>query len=150
MTDGGGTGELEALDTSECYRLLGTQQLGRLGVVLDHYPVVLPVNYALDGDVVVVRMHPGPLLSAASSANVGFEVDDVDPATRSGWSVLVRGLAEEVTDAHRADLVARTTASGVAPWAPGEHGHWLRLIPHAVSGRRITPGQLPTPPADGV
>jgi hypothetical protein len=26
---------------------------------------------------------------------------------------------------------------------PGDHGHWMRLIPHAISGRRIVPGQLP-------
>jgi hypothetical protein len=57
--------------------------------------------------------------------------------------VLVRGLAEEVTGAHRADLVARTQAVGVQPWAPGEYGSWLRIIAHGISGRRITPGQLP-------
>ena len=57
--------------------------------------------------------------------------------------MLVRGLAEEVTAAHRAELIERTRASGVQPWAPGEHGHWLRLIPHAITGRRIVPGELP-------
>jgi hypothetical protein len=31
----------------------------------------------------------------------------------------------------------------VAPWAPGEHGNWLRIIPQEVTGRRIVPGQLP-------
>jgi hypothetical protein len=57
--------------------------------------------------------------------------------------VLVRGLAEEVTSAHRSELIARTEATGVTPWAPGEHGHWMRLIPQAISGRRIVPGRLP-------
>ena len=57
--------------------------------------------------------------------------------------MLVRALAEEVGEEHRAELVARTHASGVEPWAPGEHGHWLRLIPQEVSGRRIVPGELP-------
>jgi uncharacterized protein len=138
-------GELEVLDVDECRRLLATQQIGRLGVAGGPYPLILPVNYALDRGVVVIRTHPGPLLAAADHAGVAFEVDAIDPLTRSGWSVLVQGLAEEVTDAHRAELVARTRATGIRPWAPGEHGRWLRLIPQVVTGRRIVPGQLPPP-----
>jgi hypothetical protein len=61
----------------------------------------------------------------------------------TGWSVLVRGLAEEVTSEHRTELIERTKASGVEPWAPGDHGHWIRLIPQEISGRRIVPGELP-------
>jgi len=70
-------------------------------------------------------------------------VDQIDQYTRTGWSVLVRGLAEEVTGPHRAELVEAARASGVQPWAPGEHGHWIRLIPHAITGRRIVSGELP-------
>jgi hypothetical protein len=73
------------------------------------------------------------------------QIDSIDEATRSGWSVWIRALAEEVTPEHRAELVERTNSSGVTPWAPGEHGSWLRLIPHAISGRRIVPGELPPP-----
>ncbi len=57
----------------------------------------------------------------------------------------MRGLAEEVTSEHRDELIERTKASGVEPWAPGHRGHWIRLIPHAISGRRIVPGELPAP-----
>lgn len=136
---------LQALTDDECYELLATQQIGRLGVNAEHYPLIFPVNYALDRRAVVVRTHAGTKLSAADHANVTFEVDHIDPISRSGWSVLIRGLAEEVTAAHRAELVERTHATGVEPWAPGEHGHWLRIIPHDVSGRRIVPGELPPP-----
>jgi hypothetical protein len=66
------------------------------------------VNYALDQRAVVVRTHPGTKLSAADHANVTFEVDHIDPISRSGWSVLIRGLAEEVTSAHRTELIERT------------------------------------------
>jgi nitroimidazol reductase NimA-like FMN-containing flavoprotein (pyridoxamine 5'-phosphate oxidase superfamily) len=135
--------ELHVIPADECYALLATQQIGRLGVVAEHYPLIFPVNYALDHDVIVMRMAEGTKLSAADHANVTFEVDAIDVRTRSGRSVLVRGLAEEVTDAHRAELIERTRASGVEPWAPGEHGHWVHLIPHGISGRRIVPGLLP-------
>ena len=140
---------MQALSTEECYRLLATQEIGRIGVNAEHYPLILPVNYGLDGTTVVIRTHPGTILRSAEHANVTFEVDDIDRSTRSGWSVLVRGQAEEVGPAHRDELVARTRATGVQPWAPGEHGNWLRLIAHAVSGRRIVPGELPGMDARG-
>ena len=136
---------LQTLTDDECFELLATQQIGRLGVNAEHYPLIFPVNYALDRRVVVVRTQPGTKLGAADHANVTFEVDHIDPISRSGWSVLIRGLAEEVTSAHRTELIERTHAAAVEPWAPGEHGHWLRIIPHDVSGRRIVPGKLPPP-----
>jgi uncharacterized protein len=148
MTDREHDAEMQVLTPEECYRLLATQQIGRLGVNAEHYPLIFPVNYALDRDVIVMRMGVGTKLLAADHANVTFEVDDIDSRTRSGWSVLVRGLAEEVTPEHRDELVARTRAAGVEPWAPGEHGRWVRLIPQGVSGRRIVPGQLPPAFAD--
>jgi nitroimidazol reductase NimA-like FMN-containing flavoprotein (pyridoxamine 5'-phosphate oxidase superfamily) len=135
------------LPSDECFQLLRTQEIGRLGVNAQHYPLIIPVNYAVDGTTVVIRTHPGTTLQALSHANVTFEVDEIDRRTRSGWSVLIRGLAEEVGDEHRAELVARTRASGVQPWAPGEHGNWVRVITHHVTGRRIVPGELP-PPTD--
>lgn len=138
-----GSPELVELDAEQCYRLLATHEIGRLGVNAEHFPLIFPVNYALDRDAIVVRTQPGTKLTTAGHANVTFEVDDIDRRTRSGWSVLVRGLAEEVTSAHRAELIERTRASEVRPWAPGEHGHWLRIIPQAISGRRIVPGELP-------
>ena len=143
MSDHDGEPALQVLDADECLHLLGTHQIGRLGVNAEHYPLIFPVNYALDDGIIVIRTAPGTKLAAADHANVTFEVDDIDQRSRSGWSVLVRGLAEEVTSRHRAELIARTEATGVVPWAPGSHGHWIRLIPHAITGRRIIPGELP-------
>lgn len=147
MTDSVAGGSADAtmhlIPADECYRLLGTQDIGRIGLIARHYPLILPVNYALDGTTLVVRTHAGTILQAAEHANVAFEVDEIDRRTRSGWSVLVRGQAEEVGAGHRAELVARTHAAGVEPWAPGEKGHWIRIIPHEISGRRIVPGELP-------
>jgi nitroimidazol reductase NimA-like FMN-containing flavoprotein (pyridoxamine 5'-phosphate oxidase superfamily) len=143
MTEGERDPQLQVLPTEDCYRLLATQQVGRLGVNAEHYPLIFPVNFTLDRDTVVMRMGPGTKLTAANHANVTFEVDEIDQRTQSGWSVLVRGLAEEVTSEHRAELIERTQATGLKPWAPVEHGHWVRLIPHAITGRRIVPGELP-------
>jgi nitroimidazol reductase NimA-like FMN-containing flavoprotein (pyridoxamine 5'-phosphate oxidase superfamily) len=134
---------LQVIPAGECYRLLATQEIGRIGVNAEHYPLVLPVNYALDGTTIVIRTGSGIILQAAAHANVTFQVDEIDRRTRSGWSVLVRGQAEHVGEAHREALVARTLATGVEPWAPGDRGNWMRLITHDISGRRIAPGELP-------
>jgi uncharacterized protein len=134
---------IQVLPTDECYRLLSTHELGRLGFNAEHYPLIFPVNFGLDGTTIVIRTEPGTKLAAAEHANVTFEVDAIDRRTRSGWSVLVRGLAERLTGRHGGEVVLRTLASSVPPWAPGEYGVWLRLIPHAISGRRIVPGELP-------
>jgi len=136
-------GELRHLSQDECFALLATQQIGRLGINAEHYPLIFPVNYALDHRVVIIRSDPGTKLTHASHANVTFEVDEIDQHRRCGWSVLIRGLAEEVTADHRAALIERTKAVAMQPWAPGDHGHWLRLIPHAISGRRLVAGELP-------
>jgi hypothetical protein len=135
---------LEVLGTTECLRLLATQQVGRLGLPGKRFPLILPFNYALDRDSIVIRTHAGSTLSAADHANVSFEVDEIDRRTFSGWSVLVHALAEEVSEEHQAEMVERMRATGVQPWAPGRHDRWLRLIPQEVTGRRIAPGQLPS------
>jgi uncharacterized protein len=97
-------GSLDVIGVEECYSLLASHEVGRIGVNAEHYSLIIPVNYGTDGRTIVIRTHPGTTLSAAAHANVTFEVDEIDRTTRTGWSVLVRGLAEEVGAQHRADL----------------------------------------------
>ncbi|WP_369134848.1 pyridoxamine 5'-phosphate oxidase family protein [Modestobacter sp. I12A-02662] len=120
MTDAA-EGWLDEIPTDECYRLLTTQEIGRLGVNAEEYPLIVPVNLAMDGTTIVIRTRAGTRLAAAQHARVTFEVDEIDRRTRSGWSVLARGLAEEVGAEHRADLVARTppVCSRGPPGTPG-------------------------------
>jgi hypothetical protein len=136
---------LEVLSADECRRLLATRQFGRIGLAGGRFPLILPVNYTLDDDAIVIRTGSPTIVAAGGFARVAFEVDDVDERTRSGWSVLVQALAEELTPARRGELVERLRAADAAPWAPGEHGHWIRLVPKVLTGRRIVPGQLPPP-----
>ncbi len=133
--------EMDVLSSSECYQMLGARHIGRLGVVAELYPLIIPVNYALDRDVVVIRTAPGSTVARAEHANVTFQVDEMNFTNASGWSVLLRGQAESLTAEHSEELIERTRATGVEPWAPGERNHWMRIIPHGISGRRITPGE---------
>lgn len=129
------------LSTPECLQLLAGEVVGRIGVVVDGYPLIVPVNYALDGDTVVIRTQHGTVVSRAAGAKVGFEVDGTDADTKSGWSILIRGEGRALTIDDQNDLIERTKATGVTPWAPGERHLWIRIEPVEITGRRIHPGQ---------
>jgi nitroimidazol reductase NimA-like FMN-containing flavoprotein (pyridoxamine 5'-phosphate oxidase superfamily) len=133
-------GGLDELDVDECWRLLATQQVGRLAVMVGHYPMVFPVNYGLDGRTIIFRTAPGTKLHALERSNVTFQVDVVSPA---GWSVMVRGSAHVLVAERNVELAARSAAAGAVPWAPGERERIVRVAPDQVTGRRIRPRDLP-------
>ena len=125
----------QELTKSECFELLARERLGRVAVVDDRGPVVFPVNFVLDRHMVVLRTDAGTKLDAAiRGSRVAFEIDGTDSVRHTGWSVLVRGEAIEVTDP--AEL-ARQRKLPLDPWAPGTKTHYVRILPTALTGRRI-------------
>ena len=125
----------QELTKQECFELLAGQHLGRVVLVDDRGPLALPVNFVVDPHTVLVRTDEGTKLDVASrGARVAFEVDGVDEATCTGWSVLVRGEAVEVTD--QAEL-ARVRELPLYPWAPGAKTRYVRILPTLLTGRRI-------------
>jgi len=129
---------IHALDRDTCLRLLADDEIGRLGVVQGSTPVVLPVNYVLDGEDIVLRTDPGTKLSYGVGTRCCFELDRFDRATRTGWSVLATGRLEEVT-AFQPTTWERVRALPVDPWAGGAKEHWLRLVPDRLTGRALGP-----------
>jgi len=123
---------LEALEPGECWHLLRSQSLGRIGINRRGFgPLVVPVTYAVDGTgAVVFRTDVGAKLARVTRGAVSFEVDSVDEATRTGWSVLVEGLAHEVD-------ATTGAAATIEPWAPLPLRHAVRIVPSSVTGRRI-------------
>ena len=140
------TGTPEVLGTDECWSLLKAETVGRLAVAVDGWPVVLPVNYVVDGPGIVLRTAPGSTMSAArAEVQVGLEVDAIDELYRSGWSVLVLGVAAEITEPEQ---LRQAASLPLRPWAAGERSCWIRLRPVQVTGRRLPrawryPGPLP-------
>lgn len=125
------------IEERDCLRLVATKQVGRLGFVLGGLPEVLPINYVLHGDTVVFVTASGSKLEGAMRSPVVFEVDDTDAATRSGWSVVIHGTAEEVTAYDRPDLVAEFRALPIEPWARGDKPHLVRIQPRSITGREV-------------
>lgn len=127
---------LDILDRDECLALVRHQQVGRIAIVDSGHPLVFPVNFRLDGDDVVFRTGPGTKLAAGVRTAVCFEVDEIDAATRGGWSVMIQGRLEEVTPYDRRTY-DRVDAAGVVPWADTPKRHLMRVASRSITGRRI-------------
>ncbi len=133
---------LVTISREQCLELLAEHSFGRLAVNLgEGAPVIRPVNYAFDrsSQCVVFRTDTGSKLHAVlHSAHAAFEIDGMDPESRTGWSVIIVGITEEVTRA--ADL-ARLQRLNLETWAPGHKSHWVQIRARTVSGRRIIPSE---------
>jgi nitroimidazol reductase NimA-like FMN-containing flavoprotein (pyridoxamine 5'-phosphate oxidase superfamily) len=136
---------LRELSRPRCLDLLATTCLGRVGVSVRALPVILPVTYAVIGETVFFRTAPGTKLNAAvHRAVVAFETDRCDPCGDWGWSVLVQGVASEVTDpALRA--AARALLAPDLPFLDGEAARLVAIEISLVSGRSF--GAIPEDPA---
>ena len=143
-----GSGHLEVLDEGECYRLLASAPLGRLGVTVGALPAVLPVNFALLGRDVVFRTgRDGPLARAAVGRVVAFEVDQADTLFHEGWSVMVVGWAQQIPQSEPDEALEQLP---LEPWPGGDRPVFVRVVARFVTGRRIThhpPAEAPNPPA---
>ncbi|CAN5897656.1 N/A [soil metagenome] len=129
---------LLVLSPDECRALLATHRprLGRLAFVDAGWPLVLPMNFVIDGNAIYFRSAPGSKLAAAVRAErVAFELDHVDAVWEEGWSLLAFGRLHIVTDP---DELTRARQLPLRPWAGGDRPHYLRLDIASLSGRRIT------------
>jgi len=107
---------LEQLSHTECVQLLNRAQVGRVVFTVAALPAVVPVTFAVLGDAVVMCTAADTRLAAAADGGVrAFEIDEMDPTSRTAWSVVVAGVAELVTD----PLMRSRMHGMVAPWAPG-------------------------------
>lgn len=132
----GGDVRTEELSREECLRLLQFESyVGRVGFVAGGRPLILPVNYLAQDASVVFCTSAGSTLSAlAGGAEVAFEVDSSRPLYHSGWSVLVRGTAHEVTDEHELE---RLRLGPLKSWAVRRNPRWIRITVDEISGRRL-------------
>jgi nitroimidazol reductase NimA-like FMN-containing flavoprotein (pyridoxamine 5'-phosphate oxidase superfamily) len=120
----------------ECWQLLAESAVGRVGLLVASRPEVLPVNYILDGEHVLFRTAESSVLTEAASRVVAFEVDRIDEETGEGWSVLVVGFVEDISDTIDANS-ERMRRLALVTWAPGDRHRWFRIMPDKVTGRRL-------------
>jgi uncharacterized protein len=124
------------LSELECRELLEGGVVGRMAVSTPMGPRIVPVNYAMHGQDVVVRTSPfSELASHAGGAEVAFEVDHLDLERHQGWSVVVLGRAAYVED--HAELLEIRRTWDPRPWVDGSRNLYLKVVPRSTTGRRL-------------
>ncbi len=131
---------LTDLTAAESLRLLGSISLGRIVFTAHALPAIRPVNHIVDDGTVIIRSHQGAAIVSAAHAPdgvvVAYEADAIDLADHLGWSVIVIGLAQQVTDPAE---IARYQAL-LRSWVAGPMDYVIRIRPELVTGFRLTGG----------
>jgi hypothetical protein len=120
----------DPLDPAECRALAWTAEVGRLAFTGPAGLTVRPLNFALlEGDV-LLRVDAGSAFRSAQGHQVAFEIDDLDPLTRTAWSVVAEGVLDEAADGPVPDRWP-VAVPGAVP---------LRVRVRRWSGRRLRRG----------
>jgi nitroimidazol reductase NimA-like FMN-containing flavoprotein (pyridoxamine 5'-phosphate oxidase superfamily) len=123
------------LSESECRELLAGEVFGRLAITTASGPRIVPLNYVVRDEALVFRTTP---YSEVAREGVGhdaaFEIDSVDHARQTGWSVVAIGSLESIDQTELDDL---SRAWVPRPWAGGQRHLYVRLRWREVTGRRI-------------
>ncbi len=127
---------LSVLTENDCLALLQSDELARIAFAFEGKLEIFPINYCMDGRIIVFRTGPGTKLDAVPTTAVAVEVDSWDPESGIGWSVVAKGRAEEITtNPGRAAQHLRWMP--VRPAAPGDRWHWVGIKPTEITGRRF-------------
>jgi nitroimidazol reductase NimA-like FMN-containing flavoprotein (pyridoxamine 5'-phosphate oxidase superfamily) len=128
--------QLEVLTLDDCLTLLRGQSVGRVAVMVNEFPVVVPINYKLvethEPLWVALRTRPGNVIDRAPMP-VALEIDGFEISEHEGWSVLVRGTLHHV-DPDSADFAERFDSH---PWLDDERDAWLIIEPFSITGRLL-------------
>ncbi|MET8471775.1 pyridoxamine 5'-phosphate oxidase family protein [Streptomyces sp. NPDC006422] len=131
---------VRALEREECLRLLAKVPVGRVVYTRHALPAVLPVNFALDTDdsVLVRTSAASELARLVDGVVIAFEADELDVEQHCGWSVVVTGRAEVVTDPVACERLARV---GPRSWVVPDGGVFVRIEAALITGREIAAGR---------
>ncbi len=128
-------GQLVDLSAEECWELITTTPVGRIAWSTSTGPVVVPVNFSVDGRSIKIRTAAySSMVQKADLERVAFEVDHIDEATHTGWSVLARGRAE-VRYGEPDD------GTGPQPWPRGPRSATVVIDVDEITGRWLNPAE---------
>jgi uncharacterized protein len=127
---------LSAISPTRCRELLSTQSVGRVAWQGSDGLQILPVTYVYyDGSILFRTAPNSPLSELSGSADVVFEIDEIDQRNHRGWSVVASGRAEAVDEPQ--EVTRLLTEAGVVPWAPGDRNMLIQITPQKVTGRTV-------------
>jgi len=127
---------LREMRAPECLELLQGRQVGRICFTDVSGPMVMPVNYRMHGDKILLAISPfGEIARHVPDRSVAFEIDEFDDYTETGWSVVVRGKAAR----YSFEDLPEDREDWPRPWAEGTRSLILAITPELVTGRRLLP-----------
>jgi nitroimidazol reductase NimA-like FMN-containing flavoprotein (pyridoxamine 5'-phosphate oxidase superfamily) len=118
-----------------CLALLEEAEFGRLAFTADGVPTIRPVNHRLLRQTLIIRTTYDSLLGHLNGDKVAYEVDEIDPATHAGWSVVATGTATPISDV---DEIVEAAHPRRRPWAEGDRGQFLKITIEDISGRQLS------------
>ncbi len=134
--------ERRDLSREECLLLLGEVPLGRVVFTHRALPAVRPANHLVEADQIIIRASLGAAVSSESNLDggtiVAYEADLIDPVERVGWSIVVVGRADRVTD----QAEAGRYREALRPWVTTESDDVIAIQADMVSGFRLVPGPV--------
>jgi nitroimidazol reductase NimA-like FMN-containing flavoprotein (pyridoxamine 5'-phosphate oxidase superfamily) len=135
-------GRLAELTPYDCWALLEDVEIGRVAWSAPDGPAIVPVNITVADGALWFRTAPYAALveHCRGGGRVAVEVDQLEPARKAGWSVVVTGAAE-VVDGDDVPAAVHLLDT----WAPGSRTAHVRVDAAQVTGRRLTPPR-PDPP----
>jgi nitroimidazol reductase NimA-like FMN-containing flavoprotein (pyridoxamine 5'-phosphate oxidase superfamily) len=124
------------LSRAKCLELISAGVVGRVALCTPSGPHIVPVNYAVVDEAIVMRTTPYSILGTLGwSSRLAFEVDHLDYERQRGWSVVAVGPGEMVEDAQA--LAAIRAFWDPRSWAGGHRLLYIRLPWTQLTGRRI-------------
>ena len=113
---------------------------GRIALSSPNGPHIVPVNYSVVDDAIIVRTSPYSVLGTyGRDSMLAFEVDQFDYERQHGWSVVARGRGEVVVDPDELEHI-RAHLGAAAVGRAGSRDLHLRLRWTELTGRRIGTG----------
>ena len=130
------THQSEDLTEAQCWTLLAGTGTGRVAYQDNGRVLVFPVNYVVHDQGVYFRTaRDGVLGGGPEHQNASFQIDHHDSGRMEGWSVLLSGRAEPVTDA---DLLTELWGRRMdEPWGGGQRDVFIGIEPGLLTGRRV-------------
>ncbi|MGZ4454069.1 MAG: pyridoxamine 5'-phosphate oxidase family protein [Nocardioides sp.] len=126
---------LTDLTDAEIWTQLESGALARIAWTASSGPQILPVNFVThDGAVWLRTTAHSSMADQIDESPVAIEIDDIDPATHVGWSIVVHGRAEAIY--HESDVPEEVTS--LRAWAGDHRPLWIRVSADTVTGKRLS------------
>lgn len=128
--------ETRELSTRQCENLLRAGVAGRVALSTATGPHIVPVNYSVLDESIIIRTSPYSLLGTyGRDTTLAFEIDSFDRDRERGWSVQARGRVEVVSSPTVLDRIRE--GGEPQPWAGGARTLYLALRWTELSGRQL-------------